>query len=189
MKNVKIKLLNGNGDFRSEECLKILKEADIVVTNPPFSLFRELFNILVKEGKGYLIMGPLLAYFYKDIAKEIIKKRCRPGRSIRNVSLNFYRGEEIVKVSGFEWFTNLHKWYPGPLPLTEEFSPEKYPKYDNYDVIESKVKDIPKDYDGEIGVPISFVDKWCPDQFEIIGFLRPVLKGKEVFARCLIKRR
>lgn len=92
-------------------------------------------------------------------------------------------------MTGIEWLTNLHEWYPAPLTLTATYSPEKYPKYDDIDAIESKVKNIPKDYYGVIGVPISFIDKWCPQQFEVLDICGPYLMGKQLFARFLIKRR
>lgn len=161
--------LKGNGDFRSEECIKLLEEADVVVTNPPFSLFREYVKQLVKHKKQFLIIGNDNARTYVDIFKLIQKNKLWPGCG--KVKEFMQPDGTIKKFGNVGWYTNLdiakrHE----TLTLYKKYSPKEYPKYANYDAIEvSKVSDIPSDYDGEMGVPISFLDKYNPKQFEIIG--------------------
>ena len=163
--------LQGNGDFRSDECVEFLKEADVIVTNPPFSLFREYVAQLVEYDKKFLIIGNKNAITYKEIFPLIKENK---------LWLGFYspsdyilpNGEMTKSVSGLcRWFTNLeHDHRNRPLDLTQRYDPRYYPKYDNYDAIEcSKVMDIPRDYNGVIGVPITFLDKYCPTQFKIVG--------------------
>ncbi len=200
--------LAGDGDFRSEECIAILKEADIVVTNPPFSLFREYVAQLVKHEKKFLIIGNNNAITYKEIFKLIKENRVWLGISPR--SMSFKTGEgETIQVNAC-WFTNLsHKKRNEELILYREYSkaPADYPKYDNYDAIEvGKVKDIPCDYDGYMGVPITFLDKYNPKQFKIVGIMntgevnngiryentphgRPLIQGREVYFRIIITRK
>ena len=162
--------LNGNGDFRSEECIEFLKEADIVVTNPPFSLFREYVAQLMQYGKKFLIIGNKNAITYKEIFPYIKNNELWLGTT--NPNEYFLPNGEITKsVAGLcRWFTNLeHKKRNEELILYKSYNPTEYPKYDNYDAIEvSKVAEIPMDYEGVMGVPISFLDKYCPNQFEII---------------------
>ena len=164
--------LKGNGDFRSDECIKFLKEADIVVTNPPFSLFREYVAQLMAYEKKFVIIGNKNALTYKEIFPLIKGNKLRLGYEIPKI----FKSPDgtIQNVQGLpRWFTNLdlaksHE----PLSLTEEYNlhPERYPKYDNYDAIEvPKVSLIPKDYFGVMGVPITFFDKYCSEQFEIVG--------------------
>ena len=163
--------LQGNGDFRSDECVEFLKEADVIVTNPPFSLFREYVAQLVEYDKKFLIIGNKNAITYKEIFPLIKENK---------LWLGFYspsdyilpNGEMTKSVSGLcRWFTNLeHDHRNRPLDLAQRYDPRYYPKYDNYDAIEcSKVMDIPRDYNGVIGVPITFLDKYCPTQFKIVG--------------------
>ena len=179
---VQVTELEGDGDFRSPECVELLKQADIVVTNPPFSLFREYVAQLVGHGKKFLIIGNMNAITYKEIFPLIKANRLwlgfgtdswyrvpddfddRPGVKIED-------GKKYFKVKS-RWFTNLdHKKCHEFLTLTEKYDPEKYPKYDNYDAINvDKVNDIPKDYAGVMGVPITFLDKYNPEQFEIVQF-------------------
>ena len=174
--------LKGDGDFRSEECIEILKDADIVVTNPPFSLFREYVAQLVKYGKKFLIIGNQNAITYKEIFPLFKENKIWLGFGFRGNAAHFKsRYEDIasasdhrtgmIRVSGVMWFTNLDiQKRHEKLPLYKKYTPEEFPEYVNYDAIEvSKSADIPYDYDGEMGVPITFMDKYNPDQFEIVG--------------------
>ena len=162
--------LNGNGDFRSEECIEFLKEADIVVTNPPFSCFRQYVAQLMQYGKKFLIIGNKNAITYKEIFPYIKNNELWLGTT--NPNEYFLPNGEITKsVAGLcRWFTNLeHKKRNEELILYKHYNPTEYPKYDNYDAIEvSKVAEIPMDYEGVMGVPISFLNKYCPNQFRII---------------------
>ena len=174
--------LQGNGDFRSDECIEFLKEADVVVTNPPFSLFREVVAQLVAYDKKFLLLGNNNAITYKEIFPLIMQNKLWMGYS-NNKTMEFVlsdsyekwdrieNGKKIGKVPAISWFTNLeHDHRNRPLDLAQRYDPRYYPKYDNYDAIEcSKVMDIPRDYDGVIGVPITFLDKYCPTQFKIVG--------------------
>ena len=182
--------LQGNGDFRSDECIEFLKEADVVVTNPPFSLFREVVAQLVEYNKKFLLLGNNNAITYKEIFPLIMSNKMWLGYS-NNKTMEFVlsdayekwdrieNGKKIGKVPAISWFTNLeHDHRNRPLDLTQRYDPRYYPKYDNYDAIEvSKVMDIPRDYDGVMGVPITFLDKYCPNQFRIIGCTESEGKG------------
>lgn len=184
--------LQGNGDFRSEECVEFLKEADVVVTNPPFSLFREVVAQLVAYDKKFLLLGNNNAITYKEIFPLIMQNKLWMGYS-NNKTMEFVlsdsyekwdrieNGKKIGKVPAISWFTNLeHDHRNRPLDLTQRYDPRYYPKYDNYDCIEcSKVMDIPRDYDGVIGVPITFLDKYCPNQFRIIDARTIALNDKQ----------
>ena len=181
--------LEGNGDFRSEECLKFLKEADIVVSNPPFSLFREYVGLLMQYKKKFIILGNTNAITYKEVFKYIKANKLWIGCTHFNTGMYFYvpdnyqyadtykfkremDGRKVMRVSSTCWFTSLtHEKRNKPLDLVgNTYSPEKYPKYENYDAIEvSEVADIPEDYKGVMGVPITFLDKYCPEQFKILG--------------------
>ena len=179
--------LSQNGDFRSPECIEIMKEADIVVTNPPFSLFREYVTQLFEYEKKFLIIGNINCITYKEIFKLIQENRAWLGLNMgRGISgfivpthYELYGTEaridekwnRIVSTNNCLWLTNLdnNKRHEGIL-LYKQYSPEEYPKYDNYNAIEvSKTKDIPMDYMGAMGVPITFLDKYNPEQFEILG--------------------
>lgn len=179
--------LKGSGDFRSHECVEILKEADIIVTNPPFSLFREYVSQLEEHNKLFLIIGNTNAITYKETFGLIKDNKLRTGYTNFNVGMFFVvpnhwkkfhhiddNGKKIARVSTSCWFTNLEvKKHNDELILFKTYKGNKkdYPKYDNYDAIEvSQVANIPMDYAGHMGVPITFVDKHNPDQFEIIGF-------------------
>ncbi|MDO4228507.1 MAG: adenine-specific methyltransferase EcoRI family protein [Capnocytophaga sp.] len=215
---IEVKHLKGDGDFRSKECIDLLKEADIVVTNPPFSLFREYVAQLVKYDKKFLIIGNVNAISYKEIFKLIKENKLWLGPSISSGDREFgvpdnyplnaagYRiddnGKKFIKVKGVRWFTNLdHDKRHEELVLYKTYNENDYPKYDNYNAIEvSKTKDIPMDYAGYMGVPITFLDKCNPDQFEILGIDRYIednpnygkrfsLNGKEVYARIIIKNK
>ena len=177
-----VRELQGNGDFRSPECIELLREADIVVTNPPFSLFREYVAQLIDYDKKFIIMGNKNAVTYKEIFSLFMNNKIWIG--FRNMNQDFwlivpeYAACEKIDNEGRRlkhimacWFTNLditkrHEF----ITMIESYSPEKFPKYDNYDAIEvSKVQDIPCDYEGIMGVPITFLDKYNPEQFEILG--------------------
>lgn len=191
--------LEGEGDFRSDECVELLKQSDIVVTNPPFSLFREYITQLFEHKKQFLIIGNLNAITYKEIFPMIKENKVWLGNNARvNGGAMFYEIPEavanldqvreiktdekgkkvyITRVQGVRWFTNLdHGRLHQPIPLMTgsdviKFSTNKeFEKYENYDVIEvSLVKNIPSDYKGIMGVPISFLDKYSPEQFKIVG--------------------
>lgn len=190
------------GDFRSEQCIELLKQSDIVVTNPPFSLFREYVAQLVEYDKKFLIIGNKNAITYKEIFKLIKENECWLGYESPSRFAN-KDGEITNQVQGLcRWYTNLtHKKRNEVLETISEYNPNLYPKYDNYDAIEvSKVKNLPLDYDGVMGVPITFLDKYNPEQFEIIGeanhgsdneydLFKPTLDGKDVFKRLLIKNK
>ena len=187
-KNV-LSCLHGNGDFRSKECIELLKQADIVVTNPPFSLFREYIGQLMEYKKKFLIIGHMNALHYKEIFPLIQENRVWSGYGFnlslvykspyentleanrKFVRLKGYNPNECIKVPGICWYTNLdHNKRHEELDLVCHYSPNEYPKYENYDAIEvSKVSDIPNDYPGIMGVPSTFIDKYNPEQFEIIG--------------------
>lgn len=162
--------LVGNGDFRSAECLKYLKECDTVVTNPPFSLFREFIDILISYNKLFLVVGNKNAITYKSVFNLIRDNRMWLGYC--NISLlDLPDGTERKDGGLSRWFTNLEtKKIYEDLILYKEYNQIDYPKYDNYDAINvDKVKDIPLNYDGIMGVPVTFMDKYNPYQFEIFG--------------------
>lgn len=189
--------LKGNGDFRSEECIEILKNVDIVITNPPFSLFREYVAQLVDYDKKFLIIGNVNAMTCKDIFPFIKENKVWLGISPR--SMNFKTPDGKLKAVNACWYTNLiHKKRKEELYLTELYDKDRYHKYDNYDAVEiSKVNDIPKDYKGVMGVPITFLEKYNPNQFEIIGNEltenvergRFYTNGNRLYARILIKNK
>ena len=161
--------LKGNGDFRSPECLEIMKECDIVCTNPPFSLFREFVDAIITADKSFLIIGNQNAFTYKEIFKLIRDNKIWTGY---NMVKKFNQPDGSIKTFGNVcWFTNLDTIKRNEeLVLTKKYSSAEYPKYDNYDAIEvDKVANIPKDYFETMGVPVTFIDKYNPNQFEIIG--------------------
>ena len=158
-----------NGDFRSPECVALLEEADFVITNPPFSLFREYVTQLVEHGKKFLIIGSQNALTYQDVFPHIMNNRVWLGH---NQVKEFRKPDGSIKKFGNVcWFTNLdtpkrHE----ELVLYRSYNPIDYPRYDNYDAIEvAKVVEIPLDYEGVMGVPLTFLSKYNPDQFEIVG--------------------
>ena len=180
------------GDFRSSECIELLKQADIVVTNPPFSLFREYIAQLIEFEKKFLIVGHQNAIHYKEIFPQIKNGLVWLGYGFKGGAAHFSSPYEdkatagdhrkgMIRVSGVRWFTNLdHQKRHEELDLVCRYTPEAYPTYENYDAIEvSKVSDIPFDYDGAMGVPTTFLDKFCPEQFEIIGLAEGDL-GKQL---------
>ena len=176
-------LLKGDGDFRSEECIELLKEADVVVTNPPFSLFREYLGLLVEHNKDFVIMGNTNALTYKEVFRLFKENKIRTGYTNFNVGMYFFvpdyvekyhkvvDGKKMVRVSTSCWFTSLPvKRHNDKLILYKQYSPQEYPKYENFDAINvNSYNTIPCDYDGYMGVPITFLDKYNPEQFELIG--------------------
>ena len=209
---VKVSELKGNGDFRSEECLELLKEADIVVTNPPFSLFRDYIATLVQYDKKFLVIGNQNAITYKEIFPLIKENKLWTGNNmvktfrvpqVTNKNCEVLpNGEIIAKFGSICWFTNLDiKKRHEEIILYKKYNEEEFPKYDNYDAIEvSKVCEIPKDYDGIIGVPITFLYRYNPSQFEIVGdacngsdsiydLFKPRLNNKFIYKRILIRKK
>lgn len=203
-----IHYFNGDGDFRSAECIELLKQADIVVTNPPFSLFREYVAQLMEYGKKFVIVGHQNAITYKEIFKLIKENEIWLGYGFKGGAAHFYskyqdtaaagdHREGMIRVSGVVWFTNLdlpkrHE----DLILYKKYAPEDYPKYDNYNAINiNKTEDIPEDYYGVVGVPITFLNKYNPEQFEIVKFRKGdddkdlCVNGKCPYFRILIRRR
>lgn len=180
-----IRYLNGDGDFRSAECIELLKQADIVVTNPPFSLFREYVAQLVKYNKKFLIIGNQNAIKYKEIFPLIQANKLWLGYGFGDMAFKvpasyeeretrFWideTGQKWRSLGNVCWFTNLQiPKQNDEMVLWKEYTPEEYPTYVNYDAIEvSKTNEIPKDFDGKMGVPITFLDKYNSDQFEIVG--------------------
>ena len=217
-----INQLKGDGDFRSKECIELLKQADIVVTNPPFSLFREYVAQLIEYNKKFVIVGHQNAITYKEIFPLIKDDKIWLGYGFKGGAAHFInkhyedyatatdRREGMIRVSGVTWFTNLEiKKRNEDLILSKEFTTEDYNRYDNYDAIEvSKTKDIPMDYNGVMGVPITFMDKYNPSQFEILGatesegkgfsnglwdqnskVAQPLINQKRVFKRIFIRNK
>jgi len=182
-----VKQLKGNGDYVSDECLNYLKQSDIVVTNPPFSKFRSYLATLIEYNKQFLIIGNLNAITYKEVFPLIKNNQLRLGASIHSGSIEFRvpddyplkatgnrvddEGNKYICINSVRWFTNLdYKQHHEDLTLCKHYLVDEYPKYDNYDAINvNKVADIPMDYSGIMGVPITFLDKYNPEQFEIIG--------------------
>jgi len=219
--------LKGDGDFRSEESIELLKQADIVVTNPPFSLFREFISQLDEYGKKFIIIGNVNAITYKETFRLIKENKLWLGASIHSGDREFgvpddyplkaassridENGNKFIRVKGVRWFTNLdYKERHEDLILYKKYTSEEFPTYDNYDAINiNKTKDIPMDYKGVMGVPITFLDKYNPDQFDILGLsasagydeeivgipftgvkdARPLVNGKVTYARIFIKNK
>lgn len=195
--------LRGNGDFRSEECIKLLQESDIIITNPPFSLFREYIAQLIKYNKDFLIIGNMNAATYKEIFPLFKNNQVWFGYTSPKIFITPDRTEK--KFGNILWYTNLEsgkRHYRIDLKNCYYGNENSYPKYDNYDAIEvSKVVNIPKDYYGLVGVPVTFLNKYCPEQFELIGHDHDltgdggagipdgqfICKGKNVYKRILIK--
>lgn len=184
VEEIGVHTFKGDGDFRSQECIELLKQADIVCTNPPFSLFREYVAQLMEYDKKFLIIGHQNAITYKEIFPLIKDNKIWLGYGFKGNAAHFISKYEdvatasdhqkgMIRVSGVTWYTNLEiKKRHENLILTETYkgNEENYPHYDNYDAIEvGKTSDIPYDYNGAMGVPITFLDKYNPEQFEIIG--------------------
>lgn len=214
-KNV-LSLLEGNGSFDSTECVELLKEADIIVTNPPFSLFKELVSLLVKYDKKYLLIGNQNALTYKEIFPLIQKNKAWTGYRFGEMKFRvpagslprntrFWIDEDGQKwrsLGNAMWLTNMdidrrHQ----KLKLTKVYSQGEYPKYDNYDAINVRtINDIPMDYPGIMGVPITIINKYNPEQFELIGeanhgsdnefdLFKPLVNGKLLYKRILIRNK
>lgn len=178
-----LKLLKGDGDFQSPECIKLLKECDIVVTNPPFSLFRTFVSLLTQYDKDFIIIGNTNSLTYKEVFPLIKADRARTGYTNFNTGMFFeipdnyekYHhiedGKKIARVASSCWITTLPvKKHKELLTLYKKYSPDQYIKYDNFDAIDIKTyTDIPYDYKGIMGVPITFLDKLNPEQFELLG--------------------
>ncbi len=218
---IEVRPLQGDGDFRSAECIELLKQADIVVTNPPFSLFREYVAQLIKYDKKFVIVGHQNAITYKEIFPLLKENKLWLGYGFKGGAGHFYskyedvatagdHREGMIRVSGVTWFTNLdiakkHE----ELILYKRYTPEEYPHYDNYDAINvNKTSDIPCDYDGVMGVPITFLYKYNPEQFELVWttdrggdgmieylkkehtrFDAPVVNGQGMYKRILIRKK
>ena len=216
-----VRYLEGDGDFRSAECIEILKQADIVVTNPPFSLFREYVAQLIKYEKKFLIIGHQNAITYKEIFPLFKENKIWLGFGFKGNAAHFrsrYKDiatasdhqEGMIRVSGVMWYTNLdivkrHEKFP----LYKQYNSTEFPNYDNYEAIEvSRSADIPYDYNGVMGVPITFMDKYNPEQFEIVGatesegkgfscglwnsssgIAQATVNGKRVYKRIFIRRK
>ncbi|HFI0323030.1 TPA: adenine-specific methyltransferase EcoRI family protein [Streptococcus suis] len=182
MENIGIIELEGDGDFRSPEAIKFLKEADIVVTNPPFSLFREYIAQIMEYEKKFLVIGNYGSVIYKEIFPLIKENKIWTGMSPRSMSFKTPEGD--IKTVNAKWFTNLdipkrHE----ELILYKKYNPEDYPKYVNFNGIEvSRVTDIPMDYEGYMGVPITFIENYNPDQFELIGHSLDLAESMDKFA-------
>ena len=216
--------LKGHGDFSDEEGCQLMRECDVVVTNPPFSLFRDFVAQLMEYNKKFLIIGNMNAITYKEIFPLIKDNKLWLGASIKSGDRKFYvpdnyplnasgcgideKGKRFIRVKGVRWFTNIEDAKRNlPIDLYKKYNPKDYPKYDNYDAINvNKTSDIPMDYDGVMGVPITFLDKYCPTQFEIVGLTsssrectygqvignattRAMIGGKKIYARILIRRK
>ena len=180
---IEVKELKGDGDFRSQECIELLKQSDVVITNPPFSLFREYVAQLIKYDKKFIIVGHQNAISYKEIFSLIKENKLWLGYGFKGGAAHFINThyedyasagdhkEGMIRVSGVVWFTNIDiKKRHEELVMYKTYNPEEFPKYENYEAINvDKSTDIPIDYDGVIGVPITFLDKYSPDQFEIVG--------------------
>ncbi len=220
--------MEGNGDFRSEEVKKLLKEADIVITNPPFSLFREFIAWLMESGKKFSIIGNMNAVSCKDVFPLIKENKVWIGATIHSGDRKFFvpdnypleaagcgideNGKRYIRVKSVRWFTNIeHDVLHEPLDLSTKRQLEKkgvmFPKYDNYDAIDvSETKNTPRDYKGVMGVPITWLDKYCPEQFEIMGITeangvglsnglwkggnkKAAVNGEEKYSRIFIKHK
>jgi Adenine-specific methyltransferase EcoRI len=212
-----VKPLKGDGDFRSQETIELLKQADIVVTNPPFSLFSEYVTQLIEYDKKFIIIGHQNSITYKDIFKLIKHNKLWLGYGFKRNMAHFINRhyddyasdtdhkEGMIRVSGVQWFTNMditkrHEEFI----LYKTYNPEEYPKYDNYNAIEvSRSVNIPIDYDGAMGVPITFLNKYNPEQFELLGcsysYGEPIgyhikgrgynvsVNGKQIYKRLFIR--
>lgn len=205
---IEVNLLNGDGDFRSDECIELLKQADIVVTNPPFSLFREYITQLIEHDKKFLVIGNSNSITYKGVFPAIKENKMWLGYNC----VRWFQtpSGELYEAARSFWYTNLeHTKRNEELILWKTYNTDDYPKYDNYDAINiSKVVEIPIDYDGAMGVPITFLTKYNPDQFEIIGatesegkgfsdglwhpesgISQATINGKKVYKRLFIKHK
>ena len=204
--------LSGNGDALGEECTEILKQVDVVVTNCPFSLFRKYILHLMQYEKKFIVIGNLNAVTYKEIFPLIKENKVWMGATCFNGGAThfiapselydaekmsnpknayFENGKFMWRVNGVRWFTNMeHNKQHRPIDLYKKYSEDEYPKYDNCNIIEvSRVSEIPMNYDNIMAVPISFIDKYCPTQFEIVDIMRGTINGKPTYVRILIRRK
>ena len=219
--------LEGNGDFRNKECLDLLDECDIVVTNPPFSLFREYVAVLMEHKKKFIILGNMNALTYKEIFPLIRDNQLWYGASIHSGDRKFYvpdnypleaagcgvdeDGKRYIRVKGVRWYTNMdYSARHEELKLWKTYNESDFPKYENYDAINvNKYSEIPVDYNGVMGVPITILDFYCPEQFDILGISAswdetdimkclklsethrhaPIMNGKEVYRRIFIRKK
>lgn len=206
-----------SGDYKAPGNIERLKQADIVITNPPFSKFREYMALMFEHNKKFLVIGNINAVTYKEIFPLIKENKLWLGVSIHSGDREFRvpdsyilpekngeineKGEKFIKVSGIRWFTNIpHNRLNIPINLYKQYKPSEFPNFDNYDAINvDRTKDIPRDWYGVMGVPITFLDKWCPVQFEITGKLHhgkdneydyavSSIGGKKKYMRILIRR-
>ena len=216
VKKIGVKKLNGNGSFDSDECIELLKESDIVITNPPFSQFRNFVSLITEYKKKFLIIGNMNAITYKEIFPLVQNNKAWLGYHNGDMSFRvpadseprktrFWideTGQKWRSIGNAMWFTNLDVSYRHKkLKLTETYTPNKYPYFDNYDAINiSKVAEIPLDFSGIMAVPLTILTKYNPDQFEIIGeanhgsdnpydLFKPTIGGKDIFKRILIKNK
>lgn len=219
--------LEGNGDFRNRECLDLLDECDIVVTNPPFSLFREYVAVLMEHKKKFIILGNMNALTYKEIFPLIRDNQLWYGASIHSGDRKFYvpdnypleaagcgvdeDGKRYIRVKGVRWYTNMdYSARHEELKLWKTYNESEFPKYENYDAINiNKYSEIPVDYNGVMGVPITILDFYCPEQFDILGISAswdetdimkclklsethrhaPIMNGKEMYRRIFIRKK
>jgi hypothetical protein len=207
-----IKKFDFDGDFRSSRLNDIIEESDIIVTNPPFSLFRDFIKLVMEKSKDFIVLGNLNAAKYKVVFPYIKDNKVFIGKSIhagdvefivpdeffnkdktKNYKIDEKTGEKLVRVPSIRWYTNIR--YDGvneyDLKLTKKFSENEYFVYDDYHHIINcdKVLDIPMDYDGEIGVPVNYIDKHNDKMFEIIGLLRgPIISDRKLYDRIVLKR-
>ena len=189
------RILSGGGSFRSEECIEFLKECDIVCTNPPFSKFREFVALLMKYGKKFLIIGNVNSITCKEVFPYVMRNEIWLGASIHSGDREFMvpddypleaaswrvddKGRKFIRVKGVRWFTNLdYKERHDDIPLFRHYTSAEYEAFDNYNAINvGKTEDIPCDYEGVMGVPVTFFDKYNPDQFEILGITKTWFGG------------
>ena len=182
--------LNGDGSFSSEEMINVLKESDIVVTNPPFSLFRQFVTLLLTLNKKFLIIGNMNGITYSEVFPSIKSNKMWLGTQY--VKQFITDNGEVKKFGNILWYTNLtHNKRNTPLDLYKHYSEDEYPHYDNYNAINvNKTCDIPMDFNGIMGVPITFLEKYCPTQFEIVDRINcPSLHGEKIYKRLLIKKK
>jgi hypothetical protein len=207
-----MKMLEGDGGYSTDECIEFLKESDIVVTNPPFSLFRDYVATLMKYNKKFLIIGNMNAITYKEIFPLIKNDEMWLGVSRNGCGQMYFLinedmpeakgqividGQKYQTIGSSAWFTNLdHNKRHEKIVLTKRYNEDEYPKYDNYGAIDvSKVANLPMDYNGVMGVPITFLGKYCPEQFQIIKFRKGddnkdlSVNGKCPYFRILIKHK
>lgn len=197
-----------DGRYQSDECKAILAECDILVTNPPFSLWRDYFDLVIKSGKSFILLGSAYCLKYQNIFPYYRDGKVWLGVDDRQYGKNFWfdvpsdapddikskcefhNGRLMKSLRNIAWLTNVHHGVPKHLECTAHYAPEKYPKYADYDAIEvGRIKDIPCDYDGVMGVPITFPLHHDPKQFEVVGSVRPHLPdGRETYHRYLIKK-